>query len=64
MTCDAYECICVICDIYLFVLMAKQLNKQKKIDHRGRVLHTAKSLFAVCCSLRHTAATWEIITLS
>ena len=25
--CDAYECICVICDIYLFVLMAKQVNK-------------------------------------
>ena len=37
--------------------MAKQVNKQKKIDHRGRALHTAKSLFAVCCSLRHTAKT-------
>jgi len=37
--------------------MAKKVNKQKKIDHKGRALHTAKSLFAVCCSLRHTAKT-------
>ena len=60
---DAYECICVICDIYLFVLMAKQLQA-KKINHRGRALHTTKSLFAVCCILRHTVkmvarATWD-----
>jgi len=45
--------------------MAKQLNKQKKIDHRGRALHTAKSLFAVCCLNRHTPkmvarASWEL----
>jgi hypothetical protein len=38
----------------VFVLMAKQLNKQKKIDHTSRALHTVKKLFAVCFCQRRT----------
>ena len=65
--CDLWCLWMYMCDLwYISVCFDGKVTKQaKKIDHRGRALHTSKSLFAVCSSLRHTTkmvarATWEL----